>query len=63
MSILTATGYVAISSGTIEAAPVSAVYLWKVENNTLLIRNLSLERLSYGSRLWQEIKQQLVLIF
>jgi len=36
MSILTATGDVAVSSGTIQAAPVSAVYLLKVKNNTFL---------------------------
>jgi len=42
MSILTATGDVAVPSGTILAAPVFAVYLQNVKSKTFLIGNLYL---------------------
>ena len=59
MSILTPARDVAVSSGTREAAPPFAGYLWKVKNNTILsIMNLSPERFSVGSCLWQRLNSR-----
>jgi hypothetical protein len=52
MSILTATGDVAVSSRTIQATPVSAAYLRKGRNNTdLFIRKPHGERFLDASHL------------
>jgi hypothetical protein len=51
MSILTVTGDVAVSSWTVKATPVSAVYLGKWRNNTdLFIRKPHAEQFSDASR-------------
>jgi hypothetical protein len=56
MSILTATGDVAVSPRTAGATPVSAVYLGKWRSNTdLLTRKPYAEQFSGACRLWQKL--------
>ena len=60
MSILTPARFVAFSSSDItKGAPPSAAYLWEVKNNTVLfIMNLSPERFSDSSGLWQRLSSR-----